>query len=106
LAVANDSLKETKSFGWKLNIILGGVATTFMMVAAIAAWTLTRVDTIERDVRSRSEEDARRAAHDAFTEERKSLREELANDRKDTVRELLAEQRKLGLNPDVLTASK
>jgi hypothetical protein len=106
---ARDALaaKEiTKSFDWKLNVILGGVAATFATVAGVAIWTLTQLQSVEADVRRKCEDDAKHATRDQFAEERRELKEDLKSERVETVRTLLDEQAKRGKDPDVVTVAR
>ena len=54
----------TDQFNWKLNVILGGVAATFIAVGGLIAWTVARVDAIEFRVRTAAADEARLTAKD------------------------------------------
>lgn len=60
------------NFGWKLNVILAGVAATFATTVGLAGWTMTRVDRIEVTVRESAKSDARMVAREEVAAERKA----------------------------------
>lgn len=67
-----------ENLGWKLNLVLAGVGSTFAMVVGLAVWTLQRVDAIARDVREIATQTARVEARDVASEARKEIREEVS----------------------------
>jgi hypothetical protein len=68
----NAAADAATNFGWKLNVILAGVAATFLTVVGLAGWTVARVDRIEVTVRDVARSDARTVAREEVAAERRS----------------------------------
>jgi hypothetical protein len=64
------SIIITGGFAWKLNVILCGVAATFLAVGGLVAWTVLRIDALEIRVRAAAIDDARRVAYTVASETR------------------------------------
>jgi len=102
--VADRALDGVARFEWKLNLILGGVAASLVTIIAMAAWTLTSLQKANTETRTIAAQEAKAVTIGIVDEERRHLRDEIRNERADAIRALLAEQRKQGANPDLLTA--
>lgn len=104
--VADKAVEGVARFDWKLNVILGGVAASLVTVIAMAAWTLTSLQKATAETRMIASQESRATTIGVVDEERKRLREEIRQERIESIRALLAEQKRQGTNPDLLTASK
>jgi uncharacterized membrane protein len=102
--VADRALDAVSRFDWKLNIILGGVGASLVTIVIMAAWTLTSLQKANTETRAIAAQEAKAVTIGVVDEERRHLRDEIRNERADAIRALLAEQRKQGTNPDLLTA--